>query len=384
MTWQNYLVIMLFTSVASIYSALSARFSITKVPWLRLLKNPDSLGGWKSIRLHAWWVFVWVLACCAVSTVLICTIQLGGTPLAKKFYAELYHQELAGSGEIHLIGYIVIAVLGHLFLARKTYLVVRRKRERMPRRYVTNQPAPFHPLPSSLGEKLTELGRTIFYSVPKLLAPIYIHFYDSTGPIIETCACLLINSNPENTLVEFYQYHRKTNPAKSDLLTLNRKVDSSSSVFKPHIIATGVIRIYGFHAAERYIENYKRFIQKKDPVVKVVKEVLVRQNERATRCHLLNQLVCSIAWKSGSGAGRVVEVSKDGSGTYITHSLEALKFFGGQQVVLSFENIAITGTSVHDDEAKRTNGDSYGVGLHIKRKQDQLRFAAVIDAHEAE
>ncbi len=360
---------MLFTAGAAIYTALSARFSITKVPWLRLFKNPEFLGGWSGIRLHAWWVFVWVLASCAVSTVLICTIQLGGTPLAKKIYALLYQGDLEGSGEIHLIGYIVITVLGHLFLARRTYHVVRKQRERVPKRYINNQPTP--PSLELVLEKKTvielvmELIGALYYSVPNLLAPIYLHFYHSTGPIIDTCACLLINDNPQNMLVDFYQYHKNTNPAGSDFMNLNHEVDINKPVDWPNIIATGLIRMYGFRAAERYIANYRKFIQKR----------------KAARQRLLQQVVCSIASDSGSGDGRLVQISENGSGAYVTYS--HLTLSTSQRVTLVFRDDTIIGTAVHTHAHDFGNGDRCGVGIEVKNA-DQSRLLELINASRSQ
>ncbi len=365
------------TALSSICSALSARYSLTEVPWLRFLRNPDSLGGWPSIRRHAWWVFVWVLASCAVSTLLICTIQLGGIPLAKKFYNYVYHEDAPGLGEIHLLGLILITVVGHFLLTRRTYHYVRKQQEALPIEYITGESTSGT---SVRRRTLTDLGKLLYYLVPSMLAPIYKHFYQSTGPIIDGCAYLLVVKYTENMLVSFYKHHRHTHHKDSDLLTLNQDVDGSSQIYKPHIIATGLIRLYGFGGAEQHINQYKEFLRKKGTRVN---EETQSKKQRVARHRLLNELVCRIAWESGSGVGRVVQISENGSGAYVTHSLETMTFSKNQQICLTLEDITITGTSVHassPDGEEHTNGDSYAVGLHIRRIEDQSRFAAVVDA----
>lgn len=405
----DYLIVSALCILMAVYHGLSARIDITKVPWIRLYKNPETLGSnnyenGKRFRAS----FINYLLCFISISLLIVVALFFLSSAISSSILESYPgslEFLKNHPKIEILIFLLRASFSlgvYNFWVHKAKGIVNNQSIYFPKKLL-RKTENLDDIPQFSKEILEELKvtkpvgtkessairdytqtrsrfRIAFYMPPQLLAYPYTLLSKCTGNILAACCLLLINRYDIKTILDFWKYHKEI---KMDSMStqeivrfLNENVINSSFSNNEYILAEAIlnakIRTIGFMSTESYILQY---IPKRAEIFESKDEQ--RNNGRVPvnkQCKLVFgnpglEISANIYEADAEGGGIYVSLSTVPNGVGEKNSL-TVKFLNGDEV---------RGNIIHNKSRSIDGKEVSGLGIQIC-ETDQTMVCDVVFA----
>lgn len=365
-------VVIIITSLLSIHAALGARYNFTEIPWISLITRPKYFGGLNILIRNILWLACWVL----VSDIfmLLCSIIIKASELPVSKLYDLIKYESESGGKAGLATLSIITAGMYLMLVRQTAKIVAEESDFIPKKHLYQENSSskldkieLQPIENiTMKGKVANLVKQIYYIAPRLLAPIYSHFWKSASLIKYGCVRLIYDRYGKDNILEFYKEHAAQTPDKEIIEEIDNKINSlTKKRDKACTILSIKISNKGYHNTNGLLNNYvvtkstscedeKRII-KRLPVTRHLKLVIVSDGKERKL--------------------PLIEYSNDGSSIYVLSKWPADI---NREVQIKQKNSTINCEVIHRNARTYDGQVQFGLALRIHEQEERINILKII------